>query len=78
MAKGKGVGQGLGQKDGTRVKGQWGGVGPWVKGEARAWDISIVKYNGFCCLQKFNLFPKIEYHSLFSDLFIFYIFSENA
>ena len=35
MAKGKGVGQGLGQKDGTRVKGQWGGVGPWVKG-ARA------------------------------------------
>ena len=36
MAKEKGVGQGLGQKDGTRVKGQWGGVGPWVKG-ARAW-----------------------------------------
>ena len=33
MAKGKGVGQGLGQKDGTRVKGQWGGVGPWGKGE---------------------------------------------
>ena len=33
MAKGKGMGQGLGQKDGTRVKGQWGGVGPWVKGE---------------------------------------------
>ena len=32
MAKGKGVGQGLEQKDGTRVKGQWGGVGPWVKG----------------------------------------------
>ena len=32
MAKGKGVGQGLGQKDGTRVKGQWVGVGPWVKG----------------------------------------------
>ena len=32
MAKGKGVGQGLGQKDGTRVKGQWGGVGPWVEG----------------------------------------------
>ena len=32
MAKGKGVGQGLGQKDGTRVKGQWGGVGPWGKG----------------------------------------------
>ena len=25
MAKGKGVGQGLGQKDGTRFKGQWGG-----------------------------------------------------
>ena len=25
-------GAGLGQKDGTRVKGQWGGVGPWVKG----------------------------------------------
>ena len=23
MAKGKGAGQGLGQKDGTRVKGQW-------------------------------------------------------
>ena len=41
-------------------------------------DISIAKYNGFCCLQKFNLFPKIEYHSLFSDLFIFYIFSENV
>ena len=37
MAKGKGVGQGLGQKDGTRVKGQWGGVGTWVKGGARAW-----------------------------------------
>ena len=37
MAKGKGVGQGLGQKDGTRVKGQWGGVGPWVKGGARVW-----------------------------------------
>ena len=32
MAKGKGVGQGLGQKDWTRVKGQWGGVGTWVKG----------------------------------------------
>ena len=32
MAKGKGMGQGLGQKDGTRVKGQWGGVGPWVQG----------------------------------------------
>ena len=32
MAKGKGMGQGLGQKDGTRVKGQWGGVGHWVKG----------------------------------------------
>ena len=28
----KGVRQGLGKKDGTRVKGQWGGVGPWVKG----------------------------------------------
>ena len=26
MAKGKGVGQGLGQKDGTMVKGQWGGA----------------------------------------------------
>ena len=26
------MGQGLGQKDGTRVKGQWGGVGTWVKG----------------------------------------------
>ena len=37
MAKGKGVGQGLGQKDGTRVKGQWGGVGLWVKVGARAW-----------------------------------------
>ena len=37
MAKGKGVGQGLGQKDGTRVKGQWSGVGPWVKGGTRAW-----------------------------------------
>ena len=32
MAKGKGVGQELEQKDGTRVKGQWGGVRPWVKG----------------------------------------------
>ena len=32
MAKGKGMGQGFGQKDETRVKGQWGGVGPWVKG----------------------------------------------
>ena len=41
-------------------------------------DISIAKYNGFCCLQKFYLFPKIEYHSLFFDLFIFYIFSENV
>ena len=30
--QGKGGGVGLGQKDGTRVKGQWGGVGPWVKG----------------------------------------------
>ena len=37
MAKGNGVGQGLGQKDGTRVKGQWGGVGTWVKWGARAW-----------------------------------------
>ena len=44
MTKGKGVGQGLGQKDGTRVKGQWGWVGTWVKGGqglgsrgARAW-----------------------------------------
>ena len=36
MAKGKGVGQGLGQKDGTRVKGQWGGVGTWVKAGATA------------------------------------------
>ena len=36
MAKGKGVGQGLGQKDGTRVKGQWHRVGSWVKGGARA------------------------------------------
>ena len=32
MAKGKEVGQGLGQKDMTRMKGQWGGVGTWVKG----------------------------------------------
>ena len=32
MAKGKGVGQGVGQKDGTRLKGQWGGVGTFVKG----------------------------------------------
>ena len=40
MAKGKGVGQGLGQKDGTRVKGQWGGVGPWVNGGARAWAMA--------------------------------------
>ena len=36
MAIGKGVGQEVGQKDGTTVKGQSGGVGPWVKG-ARAW-----------------------------------------
>ena len=40
--QGKGGGQGLGQKDGTRVKGQWGGVGPWVKGGARAWAIGGV------------------------------------
>ena len=33
-------------------------------------DTCISNYNRFCCLQKFNLFPKIEYHSLFSDLFI--------
>ena len=33
MAMGKGVGQELGQKDGTRVKGQWGGVGTWVGGQ---------------------------------------------
>ena len=32
MTKGKGVGPGLGQKDGTRVKGQWGGVGTWISG----------------------------------------------
>ena len=32
MAKGKRVGQGLGQKDGTRVKGQWGGVGLGLRG----------------------------------------------
>ena len=32
MAKVKGVGQGLGQKEGTRVKGQWGGEGTWVNG----------------------------------------------
>ena len=30
--QGQGVGAGLGQKDGTRVKGQWGGVGTWVMG----------------------------------------------
>ena len=36
MAKGKGVGPGLGQKDGTRVKGQWGGLGHWLRG-ARVW-----------------------------------------
>ena len=49
MAKGKRVGQGLGQKDGTRVKGQWGGVGTWVKGGkglgqegARAWVRGIL------------------------------------
>ena len=42
--QGQGGGKGLGQKDGTRVKGQWGGVGTWVKGGqglgsrgARAW-----------------------------------------
>ena len=33
----QGFGAGLGQKDGTRVKGQWGGVWTWVKGKARAW-----------------------------------------
>ena len=32
MGKRKGVGQGLGQKDGTKVKGQCSGVGAWVKG----------------------------------------------
>ena len=32
MAKGNGVGQGLGQKDRTTVKGQWGGVRTSVKG----------------------------------------------
>ena len=32
MAKGKGVGQLVGQKDGARLKGQWGGVGTFVKG----------------------------------------------
>ena len=32
MAKVKGVGQGLGQKEATRVKGQWGGEGTWVNG----------------------------------------------
>ena len=44
MAKVKGVGQGVGQKDRTRVKGQWDGVGTWVNGSdglgqggARAW-----------------------------------------
>ena len=30
--QGKGGGAGLGQKDGTMVKGERGGVGPWVKG----------------------------------------------
>ena len=33
----QGVGSGLGQKDGTRVKGQWGGVGTWVMGGTKAW-----------------------------------------
>ena len=37
MAMGKGLGQGLGQEDGTRVKGQCSGVGAWVKEGARAW-----------------------------------------
>ena len=37
MANGKGVGQGLGQKDGTRVKRQWGVWGLGLKGGARAW-----------------------------------------
>ena len=37
MAKGNWVGQGLGQKDGTRVKGQWGGVGGLGSRGARAW-----------------------------------------
>ena len=32
MAKGKGWGRGLGLKGRTRVKGQMGGVGTWVKG----------------------------------------------
>ena len=32
MAQGKGVGWVLGQKDGTRVMGQGGQVGVWVKG----------------------------------------------
>ena len=37
MAKGKGVGQGLWQKDGTRVKGQCGGVRGLGSRGARAW-----------------------------------------
>ena len=41
MAKGKGVGQGLGQKDGTRVKGQWGGWGLGLRG-ARAWAMGRI------------------------------------
>ena len=35
-------------------------------------DISIAKYIGFCCLEKFNLFPKIEY------VHILYLFSKCA
>ena len=37
MAKVKGVGQGLGQKEGTRVKGQWGGDGDLGQWGAMAW-----------------------------------------
>ena len=35
MANSKGMGQRLGQKDGTRVKGQWGGVWTWVMGRGK-------------------------------------------
>ena len=45
MAKGKGVGQVLGQKDGKRVMGQWGGVGARVKGmgQGLGWGGILVK-----------------------------------
>ena len=45
MAKDKGVVLVLGQNNGTRVKGQGGGVGAWVKGvgQGLGWGGALVK-----------------------------------